>query len=57
MSDSVLRARTPNAGSAWAWVGIVLSVALNVLAGWMVIELVNRPDVPLLPPPACVAGK
>lgn len=36
--------------TAWAWVGIALSIALNILAAWIVVQIVLRPDVPLLPP-------
>ena len=43
--------------NAWAWVGIVLSLALNVFACWIVVQVLERPDPALLPPPSCQAGK
>lgn len=56
MTDHVRHSRIPNVAAAWAWVGIVLSLALNVFAAWIVVQVVQRPDLPLQPPPAATAG-
>ena len=43
--------RSLKPSDAWAWVGIVLSLALNVFACWVIVQVVQRPDIPLQPPP------
>ena len=40
----------PKPGEAWAWVGLFLSLAMNVGAAWVVFTVVSRPETPLLDP-------
>jgi hypothetical protein len=39
---------------AWAWLGFIMSVVLNVALMIVFIEQLRAPDKPLDPPPTCV---
>jgi hypothetical protein len=43
--------------NAWAWIGLLLSVSLNVLAAVWINDALKAPDYPLCPPPAVEKSK
>lgn len=38
----------------WAWLGVIISVGINIALLWVFIEQLRAPEKPLDPPPSCV---
>ena len=47
----------PKISNVWSWIGLLLSLALNIFAGWIVYEQITKPEVALCAPPSIAKEK